>query len=387
MSSVSTTRLANGAVEVIANQDALAEIAVPWRRLAESRGNAFVTPDWFAAARRSRGDGSVPAVAAVRDGAGEVRGVLPLQASGSGRGTVLAFPASGDADLVHPAAAEEDEDAVARLAAAGLSGRFGSRCQLDLGRVDVASSWWRELAEGWPSRLSPVLGPVESFPYALIEDCTWEDYLGTRSGQFRNQVRRKTRSLERDHAVAVREASSPAEVRDRVEEFLRLHDARWAGRRDETALAGPAARKLLHEFALAAHARGWLRLYALEVDGEAVAAWYGWRVGDRFSYYQAGFDPTWSRQSVGFLMLARTVEAAIGEGAACYDLLLGGEAFKSRFATGERRGRSVLLVPPFSAARAAAVAREGGRSLIRALPEPAQSRVRRLRGSLSGGDR
>ena len=70
----------------------------------------------------------------------------------------------------------------------------------------------------------------------------------------------------------------------------------------------------------------------------AVAGWYGWRVGDRFSYYQAGFDPAWSRYSVGFLLLAETVREAIAEGAAEYDLLLGDEAFKARFATGSGSG-------------------------------------------------
>jgi CelD/BcsL family acetyltransferase involved in cellulose biosynthesis len=79
-----------------------------------------------------------------------------------------------------------------------------------------------------------------------------------------------------------------------------------------------------------------MRLYLLEVDGAAAAARYGWRVGDRFSYFQAGFEPAWSRQR-GFLLLAETVRAAIAEGAE-HDLLVGDEAFKARFATGERLG-------------------------------------------------
>ena len=63
---------------------------------------------------------------------------------------------------------------------------------------------------------------------------------------------------------------------------------------------------------------------------------------------QAGFEPAWSRYSVGFLLLAETVREAIAEGAVEYDLLVGDEAFKARFATGERLGSTVLLAPPIS---------------------------------------
>ncbi len=382
---MSATRLANGTVDVIADEGALTGVAAPWRRLAESRGNAFVTPEWFFAVQRARGEPSEPAVAVVRDDEGEVRGVLPLLARRKGRGATAGFAGAEQADLVHPAAREEDEAPVARLAAPALGRHLGSRCRLALGRVDAGSVWWRGLVENWPSRLSSVLGPPEPLPFARIEGLTWESYLATRSGQFRNQVRRKTRSLERDHAVTLRRASTTEEVRADVEILLRLHDSRWRRRRDDTALAKPGARELLYEFAALAHDRGWLRLYSLEVDGHVVAAWYGWHLGDRFSYYQAGFDPGWSRHSVGFLMLARTVEAAIAEGASFYDLLLGGEAFKSRFATGERQGRAVLLAPPLSTARAAAVARARGRALLRALPEGARDRVRDVRRAVAGG--
>jgi CelD/BcsL family acetyltransferase involved in cellulose biosynthesis len=125
-----------------------------------------------------------------------------------------------------------------------------------------------------------------------------------------------------------------------------------------------------------------LRLYRLEVDGTAVAAWYGWRVGERFSYYQAGFDPSWSRYSVGFLLLAETIREAIHEGAAEYDLLLGDEAFKARFATDERLGRRVLLAPSISGGRLAAAAMGLARSAMRAMPAPARERVRALRNRI-----
>lgn len=376
---MSATDLPNATVEVIVDREELATIVDPWRRLAELRGNAFVSPDWYLAALRRLHSTSTPAVAVVRDEEGEVRGVLPLLRTQSGRRVELSFAGAAYADLVHPAAAAEEEAAVAAHAGPALAAHAGVRCRLDLGRVDAGAGWWRALAESWPGALAVVANPEEALPYAQIAGSTWDEYLATRSGQFRNQVRRKTRSLERDHEVVLRRPNSAAEVPAQVETLFRLHDARWHDRPDQTALAEPEAREFLGEFALAAEQRGWLRLYSLEVDGEAVAAWYGWRLGPRFSYYQAGFDPGWSKYSVGFLMLARTVEAAIAEGADEYDLLLGDESFKSRFATGERQGRLVLLAPPLSGVRLIAIAKARGRALVRSLPAPLRDRVRALR--------
>jgi CelD/BcsL family acetyltransferase involved in cellulose biosynthesis len=192
------------------------------------------------------------------------------------------------------------------------------------------------------------------------------------------------RRLERDHEVSLRQSVTAEEVSSDLGTLFDLHDARWEAREGISSIAGPAIRNFHREFAAAAHERGWLRLYLLEVDGAAVAAWYGWRVGDRFSYYQAGFHPAWSRYSVGFLLLAETVREAIAEGATEYDLLLGDEAFKARFATGTRLGRCVLLAPPMSRKRLAAMARGLAGSGARAMPAPARERIRALRNRIRG---
>ena len=94
----------------------------------------------------------------------------------------------------------------------------------------------------------------------------------------------------------------------------------------------------------------------LEVDERPAAVWYGWHVGDRYSYYLAGFDEAYARYSIGMLLLAHTIRHAIEEGAAVYELLLGTEEFKLRFATGERQVRTVIVSPPRHPLRWAALA-------------------------------
>ncbi len=367
-------------VDVIASVDGVAPVLDAWRSLAEARGSAFVTPEWYLSALRDVDGESAPTVAVWRRSDGSVRGVLPLvRSSPSGRSARLGFPAPRLADIFVPVAASGDDDELAAAAAIPLARDLSRRCEVDLGRVGADATWWRELAAAWPSHLVHVPQPPDPLPLIELSGLTWDDYLAARSGQFRNQVGRKMRALRRDHEVTLRRSAGAEEVARDMATLFRLHDARWRDRPGTSSVADPAVRSFHGDFALAADERGWLRLFILEADGVAVAAWYGWRVGDRFSYYQAGFDPDWSRYSIGFLLLAETVREAIAEGALEYDLLLGDESFKARFATGQRWGRKVVLVPPLSRRHAAATAERLARAGVRAMPDPLRDRLRAAR--------
>ena len=73
---------------------------------------------------------------------------------------------------------------------------------------------------------------------------------------------------------------------------------------------------------------GELRLWFLDVDGRPVAAWYCLRIGNVEGSYQSGRDPAWSKHSVGLLVLARAMRAALAEGVSEYRLLRGGEPYE-----------------------------------------------------------
>jgi CelD/BcsL family acetyltransferase involved in cellulose biosynthesis len=119
-----------------------------------------------------------------------------------------------------------------------------------------------------------------------------------------------------------------------------------------------------------------LRLLLLCVDGAPIAAWYGWMIGGRYAYYQAGFDPAWSRSSPGLVLLAETVRIATEEGAREYDLLRGDEDFKFRFAAGTRTGRSLSMAVPGHPAALRASAANLARLAWHRLPERSRMRLR-----------
>jgi CelD/BcsL family acetyltransferase involved in cellulose biosynthesis len=367
--------------EVITDPDRLGEIEADWRSLAEWRGNAFLTPEWYFAWLRSYGADADPAVIAVRAPAGELRGVMPLARDRAARPRSLRFGGANLADHLHPVAAGlEEEEAVAAAAGARLDAEIPRWSAIVLDNVDADARWWRAMMSAAPLSLAAVSYRQTTLPCIQLP-ASWEDYLASRSRNFRSQLGRKLRALERDHEVRFRRTRAAPELASDLETFFRLHDARWDTRGGSSS-ASERTRRFHGDFTAAALERGWLRLWLMEVDGAPVAAWYGWRLGERYSYYLAGFEPRWSDASVGLLLLAHTVQEAIEESASEYDLLLGEEAYKQRFATATRPIETVVLARSLHPMRLLAGTEAALWRAHRRLPPRMQERFRSVAGGV-----
>ncbi len=294
-----------GTAEVITDPHHLGEIEPDWRSLAERRGNAFLTPEWYFAWLRSYGEHADPAVVTLRAPAGDLQGVMPLVRDRAARPRSLRFGGANVADHLHPAAAAiEEEEAVALAAGARLGGEISGWSTIVLDNVDADAGWWRAMMSAAPVSLVAFSYRETTLPRIQLP-ASWETYLAGRSRNFRSQLGRKLRALERSHEVRFRRTQAASELTSDLETFFRLHDARWESRGGSSS-ATERVRSFHADFAEAALERGWLRLWLMEVDGDSVAAWYGWRLGERYSYYLAGFEPRWSDASVGLLLLAHT---------------------------------------------------------------------------------
>jgi CelD/BcsL family acetyltransferase involved in cellulose biosynthesis len=353
---------------VLTAADELAAVEDEWTALAELRCNPFVSPDWFWSWLRNCASYDLPFVPVLRTDEGRLLGLIPLVSSARMGMRALAFAGAEFGDYFHPAAAAVDEVATARAAAALLAERRQEWSVLVADYVDDGSQWVAALSasETKPMKIVRYHDRVSKLRSAVISGLTWEDYLASRSSNFRSQLGRKQRGLARDHQVVYRSADARSLSTD-METLFDLHARRWAQGRS-TIFSAPAKQAFHQDFARAALARGWLRLWLLEVDGAPIAAWYGWRLGDRYLYYQAGFDPVWANHSPGLLLLARTIRAAIEEGAAAYDMLLGDETYKARFAGDERTAQTLVMTRARHPARAIVATDIGLRRVARRLP-------------------
>jgi CelD/BcsL family acetyltransferase involved in cellulose biosynthesis len=363
----------------ITKREELAEIEDEWRRLAVLRGNAFITPEWFRCWLDHYGDTQEPLVAALGHEGGGLIGVLALTFPRSGRPRACRIAGANLGDRFHPASSVADEVQVAEAAGAALAGASRPWGVLALEKVDLTEPWVDALAQATGRRLLRLERTRASLPMIdLSAHSGWDAYLATRSSNFRQQVGRFTRRAQRDHSMRLRRTQAAVEVAADIATFFELHDLRHAG---ASSLRSASARAFHADFAAAALERGWLRLWFLELDGAPVASWYGWRVGDRYAYYNGGFDPAWSGSRPGLILMAAVIEAAFLEGAAEFDLLLGDESYKSRFAERSPTVSDVTLARAFPhPASALSYGEHTLRRAARRLPPSARTRLSRALG-------
>ncbi len=202
----------------------------------------------------------------------------------------------------------------------------------------------------------------------LAREGDWDSYLRARSSNFRQQVRRRARKLQRGPRIHFRLADNPKRLRADFDAFLALHRARWG---TDSAFERSGRQAFHREFAAEALERGWLRLWFAEADGVPVAAWYGFRFAGVESYYQSGRDPRWDRAGVGAAVLEHSIREAFVDGMLEYRLLRGDEPYKHRYLS---RAESICTI--------AAASSPLGRTSVSAMQFVARSRMaRRLLGT------
>jgi CelD/BcsL family acetyltransferase involved in cellulose biosynthesis len=370
---------------------AVSELKGDWRRLAEARGNAFLTPEWFTSWFEQYGDNVRPFVPALQGADGTVRGLIPLALPLSGRPRVCRIAGANIGDAFGPLAEPGEEAEVAAAAGKALRDAPVPWSVLALDHAEAAETWVDGLAEGLGMRLRRQARSSTELPWVdLSAHDDWDSYLATRSSKLRKRLRWLDRRQGRDHSAAVRRTEAPDEVERDMATFFELHDRRWVGR-GGSSLSSDRARAFHHRFAAAAQERGWLRLWFLEFDGAPVAAWYGWRIGERYAFYNGGLDPEHSKLSPGLVLLARVIESAFEEGARTFDFLLGDESYKVRFAEHSRSVTDLTLARPLPNPAALVVSAEHGlRSAGRLVPASTRQRLglgRLARRSMLGGKR
>jgi CelD/BcsL family acetyltransferase involved in cellulose biosynthesis len=299
--------------------DDLEPLRPEWEELAGRGRNIFATWDWVSTWWRHFEAGHSLATMAVRERDGRLVGIVPLYRWRGRPLRTLRFLGHGAGDQLGPICDPQDRGRVARALRHALRGGHG--WDLVLGEYLPASEGWSSLLAGHPLRRA-------SSPVLRFGAGGWEEFLSSRSANFRGQVRTRERRLHRDHDATYRLVTDPNELDGALDALFRLH----AARRPEGSSFVPRE-AFQRDFARRALSRGWLRLWLLEADGADRAAWYGFRFGDVESFYQSGRDPEWEHSSVGFVLLAHTIRAAADDGMTEYRHLRGGEPYKYRFST------------------------------------------------------
>ena len=192
----------------------------------------------------------------------------------------------------------------------------------------VAQLAERLAAAGWASAAAD----DGTCPVVDLRGHTFDSFLGSIGASHRANIRRRLRALERQFDVRFERITTDDDRQAALAALAVFHNRRYADRGGSTAFASPAARAFHEDASHRALTSGWLRMYRLTLNGATAAVMYGFHEGGRFYFYQHGYDERYAANSVGLVLMALTIKAAIGEAATEFDMLWGTESYKSLWA-------------------------------------------------------
>lgn len=183
-------------------------------------------------------------------------------------------------------------------------------------------------------------------PFIPLAGASWDSYLSSLSAEHRYTFNRKWRTLNRDYNVRFEQAHTPEQCREAIDVLIAQHNARWGSRGGSNAFHTAELVSFHREWTQVALRRGWLRLYVLRLNEKPAACLYGLLFRGIFYFYQSSFDPEYLRLSTGLVTMGLAIRSAIGEGAAEYDMLHGGETYKSHWSRHSRDLARLEMFPP-----------------------------------------
>ena len=334
-------------IDVIDDPAAFAALRKEWNALlAASRADCiFLTWEWLHTWWTHLGDGKQLFIVAVRRDS-KLIALAPLTMTRAFSMRTLEFAGTGSVGsdyldfIVDPAHEHSAIEAITEfLAAAGFSLRLPSVKEDSV----VASAFVKSLsARGWRSRQVA----MQVSPFIDLSSRGWDSYLSALGSSHRYNFRRRLRNLEKDYSVRFERAESDEECQTALRQVVDLHLRRWTMRGGSDGFHDQRLLTFHQEFIGLARQEGWLRLRILTLNGQPAGAFYGFRYGRKYYFYQSGFDEAFLRQSVGLVTIGLTIREAIDEGAAEYDMLHGDESYKLLWANEVRPLFRFELYPP-----------------------------------------
>jgi CelD/BcsL family acetyltransferase involved in cellulose biosynthesis len=293
-----------------------------WSELALASRRVFSTFEWASAWWAEYGRGRTPQLLSVADDESHVAGLLPFYVATQRGVRIARLIGHGAGDELGPVCSLE--------ASAGVGGAIRDWAKTDM-RADVFLAESMPAVEGWEAALGGTVLRRSANPVTLFPTDNWDGFLATMSRNARSQLRSRERRLFREQGATYRVTSSRDELDADLDTFFALHRLRW-GATSSLLRREPFYRT----FAATALDLGWLHLSFLSAAGRPIASGLDFRYAGIQSQYNSGRDPAWDDHSPGTVLRAITMRDALAAGVREYRLLRGDEAYKGRFATGDR---------------------------------------------------
>ena len=371
--------------ELITRAEDLGAHLDAWDALAVAAARPLAAPGWLMPwLRHAAPEGAEVRTVVVRDGE-ELIGIAPfvVQRGPLGRADYRLFGVPFT-ERREPLAAKGREEDVAAEVARLLGGAEPQATVLALEGIDVTSRWPDLLARHYPGRVRPGIArrTVLDTPTLSLAGMSYEDWMQSKSGNFRSQMRRMRRQLA-DDGGEVRMTGPDSDLDKDVDAFMRLHLGRWE-ERGGSGLAEVRMHDMLVDAAHQLMPEARFRLWLVELEGKPIGAGLFLAAGGELSYFNGGFDEDYARYKPTLQTILSAVEDAFGRGEKRLDFGGGPQPYKQRFADGEAPLIWVNLRPrnaryPFTRVQMLrSDARWWGLQAFRRLPDERREQLKKL---------
>ncbi len=322
-------------VEELTSFEDLQSIEAPWTELwrTDRAATPFQAPQWILPWYGHFGSGG-EILTIVRRQNGALDGIAPFLILRDEDESLGMLIGTGNSDYIDVLSNGDD------FAQSLLSRLLSAECAMwDLQQLRPRSPLLRAAApDGWDDVLEDgdvcLLLPIEGAGENL-------ENLG--STHFRKKLRYYRRCLEREGRVTIETPSE--ETLDRfMTTLFDLHAARWKRRGLPGMLADDVDQSFHRQVARGMLATGALRMYAMNVNGKAVAIFYGFAHNDTVYFYLSGYDPALEKLSPGTVIVAHAIEEAVRDGARTFDFLRGAEDYKYAWGAQDRVNKRRRLI-------------------------------------------
>jgi CelD/BcsL family acetyltransferase involved in cellulose biosynthesis len=310
--------------------EVFAGIAAEWRQLFAAAGcSPFLSWEWQSAWFESFGDRKTPLILKAYRGE-KLIGILPLYME---KRKVIGMPFNrlafigtgvGGADYLDIIGLPQNRSEImsAMLEFLQTEGSFDS---IRLESIIDVSETARYLRNVVPERLR-ISESVGAACPRIDLTAGWTAVLehSKRAANFK----RRFKKLKKMPGFEFRSITTPAEIGEAFERFLRLHENRWANEGGSELTGHPRLVSFQRRLVPALAEAGLVRFDELWIEGECRSSAYGLDDGRSFYYYNSGFDREFSHLSVGLVLLGLSVKHAIERGNSYYDFLRGDETYK-----------------------------------------------------------
>ena len=327
------------ALELLTSPSEFAALEPRWKALAGSQSNIFLTWEWMAAWREQAAPRDDLRVAAVLDEGGELVGVAPFVVRQRRLWKELVFMGCTVAAPDHLDCIAKDgwQHEVGTAVARWLE-EPPRRPEWDIVRLDGMrpdSALVQRLTATLPQRMT-AMWSIDC-PFIPLTD-SWEGFRSSLSGNFRRNLGRRLRKLEREAPgpVEFQTVTGGPGLEAALTDLVELHDSARRANRQSSAFDSAVRRRFYGDVVRRFAERDWLRLHRLTVDGRPVASALCFSYSDKVMLYQLGYDPDWGTYGPGYLITRHMVKSAIEEGASELDMLRGCHPYKFEW-NAERR--------------------------------------------------